>query len=815
VAELPTGTVTFLFTDIEGSTRLLHELGPAYADSFAEHRRMLRECFARHGGVEVDTQGDAFFVAFGRASDALTAARRAQDALAQGPIRVRMGVHTGEPAVTEEGYVGIDVHRAARIAAAGHGGQILVSQSTRDLIGADGLRDLGEHRLKDLAEPERIYQLGDVEFPPLKSLNATNLPLSAEPLVGRKKELADVLRMIRIDRARLVTVTGPGGVGKTRFALEVGAELVEDFRYGIWFVNVAAVRDPGLVLPTIAGSLGAKAGLTEHISDRAMLILVDNFEQVVRAGSDLTVLMSRCPNLVLLVTSRERLQVGGERHYPMRPLAESPAVELFRQRAAATSPAFEARYEDVAALCDRVDRLPLAIELAAARVTVLSVEAIEERLIGRLDLLKAGRRDLPERQRTLRATMQWSHALLTRTEQRLFRRLAVFTGGFTLDAAESVAGAKLESLASLVDKSLVVSNEGRFRLLEVLRQYAAEHLSGSSEAERMRLCHAHYFLQLAKRDLPRHEWTSVMRQEHENILAALDALHDLGRENLELELAACASAFWHAAGYVSQGRIRLEGALERAPLSPPEVRASALQQAASLAHDAGDYAVSERHAREHLKLAEKILKPRSGVFASLGIVAEERGDFDEADSFHTAALDIARRAESKMGAAVALNNLGNVALARGDLAKASELFRESLSLARNLGDPEGIAIGLNNLALVELESSNEGAALELYRECLATAEAGGFKPGIVWTAIGTAAVLVKNDAATAVRLLGAADAALGEFGAALGHAERRLQMTTIDRARQDLSAASFQAAFDEGSQVGVVTLLSDVLRALD
>jgi predicted ATPase/class 3 adenylate cyclase len=815
MADLPTGTVTFLFTDVEGSTRLLHELGDAYADALGEHRRALRECFGRHGGVEVDTQGDAFFVAFAKASDALAAAVDGKAALEPGAIRVRMGLHTGEPLLTEEGYVGIDVHRAARIAAAGHGGQILVSQSTRDLIGADGLRDLGEHRLQDLAASERIYQLGDARFPPLRSLNATNLPLPAEPLVGRKKELLEVLRLIRTEGARLVTVTGPGGVGKTRFALEVGAELVADFTHGIWFVNVAAVRDPGLVLPTIAGRLGAKAELTEHIGDRAMLVLVDNFEQVVTAASDLSVLMSSCPNLVLLVTSRERLQVGGERNYPLRPLAESPAVELFRQRATATNPAFEARYEDVAALCDRVDGLPLAIELAAARVTVLSVAAIEERLVGRLDLLKTGRRDLPERQRTLRATMQWSHALLRRPEQQLFRRLGVFAGGFTLDASEFVAGATLESLTSLVDKSLVVIDDERFGLLEVLRQYAAELLTDSSEAKRMRLRHAQYFLELAKRDLPRPEWTSMMRLEHENILAALDALHDLGRADLELELAVRASAFWHAAGYVSQGRIRLEGALERAPLSSPRIRASGLQQAASLAQDAGDYVVSERHAREHLKLTEKVGKPRSGPFASLGIAAEERGDFDEAESFHAAALAIARQTESEIGAAVALNNLGNVALARGRLAKASAFFRESLSLARDFRDPEGTTIGLNNLALVELESGNDGAALELYRESFATAEAGGFKPGIVWTAIGTAAIRVKDDAPAAVRLLGAADAALGESGTALGHAERRLQMRAIQRARLELSDASFQAAFAEGSQVGVDALLSEALRALD
>ena len=292
--ELPHGTVTFLFTDVEGSTRLLHELGDAYAEVLAEHRRALRDAFARHGGVEVDTQGDAFFVAFAKASDALAAAADARDALQRGPIRVRMGLHTGEPVITDEGYVGMDVHRAARIAAAGHGGQILVSQSTRDLIAGNGLRDLGEHRLKDLATPERIFQLGDDDFPPLKSLNNSNLPLSVDPLLGRKKELADVLRLLR-DGTRLVTVTGPGGIGKTRFALEVAAEAIDDFPDGVWWVGLAPVRDAKLVLPTVAAAIGAEGALEHELRSKQLLLLLDNFEQVVDAAGDLAALQAAGP----------------------------------------------------------------------------------------------------------------------------------------------------------------------------------------------------------------------------------------------------------------------------------------------------------------------------------------------------------------------------------------------------------------------------------------------------------------------------------------------------------------------------------------
>ena len=410
--ELPAGTVTFLFTDVEGSTRLLHELGDAYAEALGEHRRVLREAFARHGGVEVDTQGDAFFVAFAKASEALAAAAEGTNALSQSPLKVRMGIHTGEPLVTDEGYVGIDVHRAARIAAAGHGGQILVSQATSDLLRTDGLLDLGEHRLKDLTTAERIYQFGEHVFPPLKSLNATNLPLPPDPLVGRKKELADVLRLVRREAARLISVTGPGGIGKTRFATAVAQELVEDFAHGVWFVDLSSIDDAGLVGSTIAAALGADDDLATHIGDHELLLLLDNFEHVTAAAGEIANLLSACPKLTVLVTTRERLQVGGEQEYVLRPLPDAPAVELFRQRASATVPEFEGPYDELAEICRRVDGLPLAIELAAARVKVLQPAELLAQLEQCLPILAGGRRDVPERQRTLRATIEWSYELL-------------------------------------------------------------------------------------------------------------------------------------------------------------------------------------------------------------------------------------------------------------------------------------------------------------------------------------------------------------------------------------------------------------------
>jgi class 3 adenylate cyclase len=397
-AELPSGTVTFLFTDVEGSTKLLHEFGPErYAESLAEHRSVLREAFERHGGVEVDTQGDAFFVGFPTAPGAFAAAREAQTAL---QIPVRMGIHTGTPLLTEEGYVGPDVHRAARIAAAGHGGQVVVSAATAALAEGE-LTELGEHRLKDFAEPVALFQLGEEPFPPLKTISNTNLPRPASSFVGRERELAELGALLQ-DGARLVTLSGPGGSGKTRLAIEAAAELVPAFTAGVFWVPLASLRDPALVTETIGQVLGAKDGLAEHLGERELLLLLDNFEQVVEAAPELSRLLEACPRLKLLVTSRELLRIRGEREYPVPPLREPEAVELFCARSQ-LEPS-----ETIAEVCRRLDELPLALELAAARTSVLSPARILERLGQRLDLLKGGR-DTEARQQTLRATIACPH----------------------------------------------------------------------------------------------------------------------------------------------------------------------------------------------------------------------------------------------------------------------------------------------------------------------------------------------------------------------------------------------------------------------
>jgi predicted ATPase/class 3 adenylate cyclase len=556
--DLPSGTVTFLFTDVEGSTRLLYEVGAeAYAAALAEHRRAIREACSRNGGVEVDTEGDAFFAAFPTASGALAAAVAITDAHSSGPIQVRMGLHTGTPLRTDEGYVGDDVHRAARIAACGHGGQLLLSDVTAALLGRGGLRDLGEHRLKDLSAPENIYQLGDAAFPPLRSLHQTNLPIPTTPFLGRQKELAEILGLLTKEDVRLLTLTGPGGTGKTRLATQAGAELGPRYPNGVWFVPLAPLRDPGLVLQAAGQALGVQDGLAEHIADRSMLLLFDNFEHVVAAAGDVAGLLAACPHLDLLVTSREPLHVSGEQEYTVPPFVHEEAVGFFLARARAVKPDFGAD-DAVSEICRRLDDLPLALELAAARVKALSSRQILERLEQRLPLLTGGARDLPERQRTLRAAIAWSYELLEPAEQRLFGRLAVFRGGCTLEAAEEVADADLDSLQSLVDKSLLRHTEDRFWMLDTIREYAFAWLESSGDAEYVQRRHAEHFLALAEEVEPNLRgsgrtglWLDRLEREHENLQAAFDRLEASGESDRATRLAGAVSWFWTMFGTVA------------------------------------------------------------------------------------------------------------------------------------------------------------------------------------------------------------------------------------------------------------------------
>jgi len=609
--DLPSGTVTFLFTDVEGSTKLLHSLGAeAYAEALAQHRRVVRGACAAEGGVEVDTQGDAFFFAFPTAPGAVAAASALTKALASGQVQVRVGLHTGTPFLTEEGYLGADVHRAARIAAAGYGGQVLVSASTAQLVELE-LTDLGEHRLKDLSASERIYQLGEGDFPALKSLYRTNLPVPATPFLGRERELQEVVELLSADAARLLTLTGPGGTGKTRLALQAAGMASDGYPDGVWWIPLVPLRDPALVLATAAQTLGSKNGLAEHIADKSMLCLFDNFEQVVEAAPDLAALVSACPNLDVLVTSRERLRVGGEQTYPVPPLAESDGEALFAARARAVDPTF-APGEAVRELCLRLDELPLALELAAARTALFSPEQLLERLSARLDLL-TGERDADPRQRTLRATIEWSYDLLAEDEQRLFARLAVFRGGCTYEAAEEVAGADPDTLQSLLDKSLLRKRDSqvgpRYWMLETIREYAAERLEESGEADELNARHADFFLALAEEAEPHlaidAAWLDRLELEVDNIRRALDFAGAEGETQRVLRATAAPHDFWFTRGYVSEGWTRLENALAADP-APTAARCRALVAASSASIIAGRDSTARARADEALVISSAL-----------------------------------------------------------------------------------------------------------------------------------------------------------------------------------------------------------------
>jgi predicted ATPase/class 3 adenylate cyclase len=797
--DLPSGTVTFLFTDIEGSTRLLHELGDAYADALAEHRRLLRAAFARHGGVEVDTQGDAFFVAFARATDALAAAAEGQRALAGGPIRVRMGLHTGEPIVTEEGYVGLDVHKGARVAAAGHGGQVLLSQATRELAPDDGLRDLGCHRLKDLTAPERIWQLGDDEHPPLKSLNQTNLPVQPTSLVGRDQELGEVLELIRAHR--LVTLTGAGGSGKTRLALQAAAELVDEFRDGVWFVSLAALRDPSALLPTIAQTLSVAQtqSVEQYLEPKQALLLLDNFEQLLEAAPQVAELMRRAQSVKVLVTSRAPLRLAGEREYRVPPLAEDDAVVLFAERVRATKPFFEPD-EDVRAICRRVDNLPLAVELAAARTNVLMPSQLRERLQQSLPLLSGGPRDAPERQRTLRATIDWSYDLLGDDEKQLFRRLAVFAGSFDLEAAEEVCDADLDTLASLVDKSLLRQTmAGRFFILATIREYAAERLEEDDAAAPLRLRHAERTLRVAEDARPRyHEGFEILEAEHDNARAALDFLATAGEAELMLRLALSYADYWYVRGHVREGHRRIEAAVAQSEHVPAELRLAGVTHAARLAGAVGDAETAETRASVAVEMARALGDDAALAVAlrELGEAAVGRNEYARAFALYEEALAVARAAgESPVPV---LTNLADVALAAGELERAIAYSAQAVDLA-NGSDAETVrAIAAFNIASALIQLGRGSEAPRHLRDALETVVRIDYPELVGWCLVATSALATTNGPREACLLLGAAERVVESAGARLGPAEQRLREWVLSRVRQPLSPTER----DESVQAG-------------
>ena len=764
MAELPTGTVTFLFTDIEGSTKLLHELGDAYADVLAEHRRILRDAFAAHDGVEVDTQGDAFFVAFARATEAAAAAADSQRALAAGPVRVRMGIHTGEPIRTDEGYAGMDVHRAARIAAVGHGGQVLVSQTSRDLLGDDvELRDLGAHRLKDLTQAQRIYQLGDVDFPPLKSLQRTNLPVAATALVGREHELTELCGLLG-NGTRLVTLTGAGGSGKTRLALQVAAELSDDFGDGAFFVPLAPVQDAELVGATIEQSVGVRE-LSELREAEALLVL-DNMEHLLSSAGVVSSLLGDAHNVKVLATSRAPLRVSGEHEYALDPLRPDEAVVLFleRARSARRDVTFD---EAVPEICRRLDGLPLALELAASRVKVLDPPLLLERLERRLPLLTGGARDAPERQQTLRATIEWSYELLEDPLPQALRRLSVFAGSFSLEAAESVTETDFEQIAELIDWSLVKPiGEGRFFMLETIREYALERLEQSSELEELRSRHLDYFLGFAEReraDVERGISASLERLEsdHDNFRAALQSARDLDDPTVELRLVSALGRFWELRGHLREGLDRSRAALDRGAEAPPKITGAVFWRASMLAIKLGEYDTGRQLAeQEHHLAAESGDDGQMGIALNqLGLIAMSEGRYTEARELLETGKSLRERAGDSYGAQAGAHNLGLLAMIEHDYERARTDLGAALAMAEEL-DMEWVSANtLCDLGFADLGVGRLEPARERFEEALVAALEMGWKENVAYCLVG----------------LGATDVAAGELDRAaqfLGQVDR-------------------------------------------
>jgi predicted ATPase len=810
----PHGTVTFLFTDIEGSTRLLQELGDEYANILADHRRTLRGEFARYGGVEVGTEGDSFFVAFSKASDALAAATAAREALADGPIRVRMGLHTGEPIVTEEGYVGIDVHRAARIAAAGHGGQILVSQATRDLAGADSLHDLGMHRLKDLAAPERLYQVDDDEFPPLKSVDQTNLPVQPTPFVGRERELAEVLALL--GSRRIVTLTGPGGGGKTRLALQAAAESVEQFGDGVWFIPLASVRDPSLIEPTIAQVLGGPDDLYEFLAGKRTLLVLDNLEQLLPDAADVVLRL----DAQILATSRSRLNVATEQEFPVATLPVDDAEALFTQRARQLEPHFEPDAA-VRQIAERLDGLPLALELAAARVKVLTPGQILERLGRSLDLLTSGVHDAPERQRTLRGTVEWSYRLLTADEQRLFALLAVFVGSFELEAAEAVCAAQLDSLQSLVDKNLLRhGDDGRFFMLGTIKELALEKLRDLSEESSVGRRHDDYFVDVAE-ELDARERLSGLRDLSEESLnrferelpsfrAALAGLSERGRHQGTLRLGAALWRFW-----LNRAQYRdAADWLAKAPLDdktlPSDVRAAALGAAGGISyytHD--DVDAAERYWRKGLELRQAQDDPHDlgEALSMLASVAWRRGDFDAAIAYQKEALPLFEQAGAEALLLTQLHWLGDAYRDRGDFDDGERMLEETATRARELGHDQQLTSTLHSLGDLSLDRGDPDTALHRFAEALEYAVATGSRRVQIYCVAGIGcALLQQGDDRSAARLWGIAEDQERRLGFRMLLTERQRYERLMSGARERLGAA-----YDAEHQAGVGLTLDEAI----
>jgi len=891
---LPTGTVTFLFTDIEGSTTLWEQHPTAMQPALARHDGILRDAIAAHGGHVFNTAGDAFHAAFPVAADALDAVLAAQRALADeawgsiGPIRVRAALHVGAAQQRDGDYYGPSLNRVARLCAAGHGGQILLSNAAQELArdalpkGA-GLRDLGEHRLKDLARPERIFQIvvADLpaDFPPLRTLDRYrhNLPAQPTALISREAEVAAVCVLLRKPEVRLLTLTGPGGTGKTRLGLQIAAELLDDFRDGVFFVPLAPITDPTLVISAIAATLGVKeAGgqpllemLTTALRDKPLLLLLDNFEQVLAAAARIAELLAAAPHLKVLVTSREMLHIYGEREYPVPTLSlpdmrrlppiarltQYAAVRLFIERAQAVRPDFAvttANAPAVAEICTRLDGLPLAIELAAARIKLFPPQSLLARLDNRLKLLTGGARDLPARQQTIRNAIDWSYHLLDAGEKKLFTRLGVFVGGCTLEAAEAVCNVDgdlpmdvVDGIAALVDQSLARQNEEpngepRFVMLETIRAYALERLADGGELDTVRRQHLDYYLALAEQagleldGAQQRVWLARLRQDYDNLRAALGWIIEQDAAELGLRLARALEEFWFLAGYISEG-VRWATALvaQARAAWPAELRAQALGIAGFMAWQQGDYAAARgpleesaaiyrrlgdkrnlagtlnllgrtllfqgEHAwgrailEENTALSQEIsdVSALAGSLQGRAYVAMDQADYRAARLFLEQCLSISQTSGDQWGIAQALNDLGDVARCEDDYAQATTLYQQSLTLFHAQGIHVEIAAVLHNLGYVALAQGDQQRARAHFAESLALHREQGNRPGMLECLAGFGALVAAQGQPRRATILFGAIAAL--------RAALRAPMWPAERVEYERHLAGVRGALDDGA----------------
>jgi predicted ATPase/class 3 adenylate cyclase len=805
VRQLPTGTLTLLFTDIEGSTLLLEQLGNHYAEMLRECRRLLRAAFQEWHGFEVDTQGDAFFVVFERATDAILAAVTSQKALnsARWPeganVRVRMGIHTGELQSTEEGYIGIDVHRAARIMSAAHGEQVLLSQATYELVATIlpeelSLRDLGEYRLKDIAGTTRLFQLGipglPAEFPPPSTSSQQrpllNLPSLSTSFVGREQEIDTICAQLRRSDVRLLTLIGTAGVGKTRLALQVATTVTGQFEDGICFVALEQYNEVDEVVTAIAQALGVQQGkgssfleqVNESLRGLSILLVLDNFEQVLPARMELADLLASCPGLKVLVTSREMLHLQAEQLFEVSPLplpttgrrvdlqtlSQNASVSLFLQRAQAVSPDFQltsGNATDITGICTRLDGIPLAIELAAARTRHFSPHVLLARLEKGLTVLSRKALDIPARQQTLHGAIAWSYNLLSFEEQVVFQRFAVFANGSTLAAAESVCIASgqlnrsvLEVLEDLVDKSMVQqqnreNGEIRFWLLQTLREYGLERLSEAGELETTKVAHSTYFLSWVEQIAPmllgaeQADWLDRLDREYENVRVALEWMLDetgeeTGRAEQALRLCIALMGFWEIRGYTAEGLVFMERALALSINVAPSVRAMALHFAGFLALMQDDSMRAEEFLRES-QLLFRESGDRLGMANILrlqGNLSMMKKNYKIARRLLEEALNIYQDRGDLRRIVSTRDALAQVAIAQCDYARAQSFIEENLQSYKALGEQYGNAFPLYHMAhILFLSRGDRAKARELVEESLALFRAVGNRRLIAYVLI--------------------------------------------------------------------------------